>query len=97
MLKANENTIKKILLNMLLYEFKGIKFSYTSQQIIKSHKFFEYISYLEINDLIEVKKHNHNKTFYTLTDWGRFHAICYTKRTDCLEYNFLNRKVEYEY
>lgn len=98
MLVSNENMIKKILGEMLFYEFKNIKYTFTSQQVMKSHKFFEYVTYLEANDLINICKLNHGKTFYTLTDWGRFNAICLTKRTDCpKEYGFLNREVRYEY
>lgn len=93
----NENLIKKILLEMLLYEFRNLKFSYNSQNIIKSHKFFEYATYLENNDFINICK-NGQRTFYILTDWGRLHAICFIKRTDCpKEYLFLNREVWYDY
>lgn len=98
MLKVNENTIKRFLLEILLFEFRNMKFSYATQDIFRSHKFYEYMSYLEANDLINVIKHNHAKTFYTLTDFGRLMALLWIKRSDCpKEYVFLDRKIHYDY
>lgn len=83
---------------MLLYEFRNIKFCFATQMIFKSRKFFDYMSYLDINEYVNIEHKNHKKTFYTLTDWGRFQAIAFTKRIDCpKDYVFLNRKTYYDY
>lgn len=94
----NYDTVLKFLREMLLFEKRNIKFTFTSQKIIQSHKFFEYMTYMEANDFIEIDHKNHHKTTYHLTEYGRFHAICSVKLTDCpLEYIDLNRGIDYAY
>ena len=67
------STEQKILLEILYYSFRNLKFSYTSQQVIRSNRFYSFISGLERKGLININ-FNGRKTFYTLTDYGRIEA-----------------------
>ncbi len=83
--KLCENTIKKMLFEMLLYEYRNLKFSYTSQQVIKSHFFYKYISYMKANRLIRDCANGHRKSFYKLDTMGRIQTQMYLRRTDTPE------------
>lgn len=86
-------TEQRILLDMLLYEYRNMKFAYTNQRIVKSHKFFEVMEKLEEKQKINIIKSG-RKTYYTLTDIGRIDANlrCLEFDTDKI-YWFLGKKI----
>jgi hypothetical protein len=67
-------TEQRIILDMLLYEFRNMKFNYTHQNIIKSHKFFEIMKKLKDKNMIE-SFNNRRNTYYKLTDYGRIITV----------------------
>jgi predicted transcriptional regulator len=84
---------QKILLDMRLYEFRNMKFSYTNQTVVKERTFFKIMSVLREKGKINIVKSGRNSR-YTLTDSGRLDA-----NQRCLEYDtdkiywFLGRKI----
>lgn len=94
MLKINEQLI---LLEILYAFFRNKKFSFRTQNIIKSHKFYEIVVKLQTNAYLNINK-NGRFTFYTLTDKGIdvVNRVC--NDTDTPEkYHRLHRKIEWNF
>lgn len=93
--KVNQNTVRALILEIGWSVFvTQRKFTFHTQNIIKSHKFFEYIQYLEDCNLININIFNHNRTHYTLTDLGRMQAILYSFNADIdRKYKLFNEKI----
>lgn len=93
--KVNQNTVRALILEIAWSIFvTQRKFTFHTQNIIKSHKFFEYIRFLQGSGLINVNNYNHGHTFYTLTDLGRMQAILYSFHADIdRKYKLFNEKI----
>lgn len=66
-------TENKILLEMLWFKFRNKPFRFGTQNIVKSHKFFEIMAKLEKDEYININPKS-NGTFYTLADRGEVTA-----------------------
>jgi hypothetical protein len=64
----------KILLEMLMSRFKQKKFTFISQNILKSDRFFHLMVELERDEYLSILHRNHKTTFYELTDKGEAYA-----------------------
>lgn len=70
----SKNIISAILLEMFYYRFRNMRFSFGTQNVFKSHKFYEYMCFLERSGFVNICNINHKNTYYTLTDYGELFA-----------------------
>lgn len=90
-------TEQRILLDMLLYEFRNYKFSFNNQNIVKSHKFFEVMKRLEDKEKVNIIKKGKHR-YYTLTDSGRLDANQRAKEMDTdSKYWFMAKNITWNY
>ena len=64
----------KILLEMMLFRFKDKKFTFTSQNILKTDRFFHLMVELQVDGYLTICNKNHQSTFYELTDKGDLYS-----------------------